>query len=317
MNGDEIEKRVRQAMSVTPPMVVLAKIKIAAQTEVGARGSSELIELVLAQHGCVPTPRVDVIVGSDPLASITACAGALSWREAAVEAIWGLIADGLLVPCSDGFVDGRVRVHWSVKTGSSSTASSFDLPLCGYVDRVGPLPSATSGHRTLLSSGDLYLEQMSVVGMHGEIQDAARECVACFKRGLFGGTVALLGKVSEGAWIELGEKLVDKFPPPTSSAIVNQKAALESPHSGVMQKIKAVKEVLMRPEYQSLRGSIGFNAGVFEQAIQWSDLVRGSRNSIHFGATPTVPNTYESVAVLLLAAHQHLGLLYRIRAAAA
>ena len=315
MNGDEIERSVRQAIIVTPQMVVLAKTRVLAETEAGGRGSDELITMLVEQHGCMTTPRVDVQAGVDHLESIAACAKALSWREATIEAIWGLIADGLLVPASDGIAEGRARVHWSIKSGSSASGSSFDLSLTAYPTRIGPLPSARSGYRTLLSCGDLYLQQLGAIGMHRDIEAATKESVACFRRGLFSGAVALLGKVSEGAWIELGEVLVDKFPPLSSSSIANHRSALESPHTGPMQKIKAVKEILLRQEYLHVRDSVGFNSGGFEQAVQWSDLVRGSRNAIHFGATPTVPNTYESVAVLLLAAQQHLGLLYRIRSA--
>lgn len=166
----------------------------------------------------------------------------------------------------------------------------------------------------MLSSSDLYLLHLAAPGMHADLQSATKESVACFKQSLFGGACALLGKVSEGAWIELGESLLDRFPAATVSQVIKQREVLENSQTGVMQKIYAVKVLLGREEYKPLRDALGRFDGLLEQAIQWSDLVRGSRNAIHFGAIPPVPNTYESVAVLLLAAHQHLGLLYRIRA---
>lgn len=313
MNGEEIKRRVQQAIEVAPQMIVLAKTKVLAETQTGVRGTEDLIAIVLEQHGCMRPLRVDVRSGEDTSDNIAACARSASWREATTSAVWGLIADGLLIP-ADVLSEGRTCVHWSIQSNGGSSGSTFYLALPGFPAQVGPLRTARTGQGTLLSSGDIYLEHLNAPGMHKEIQDATRECVACFRRGLFAGSVALLGKVSEGAWIQLGEALVDKMPCASSSEIANQRDVLANSQTGPMRKIKAVKELLLRQEYQHVREATGFGAGVFEQAVQWSDLVRGSRNSIHFGATPTVPNTYESVGVLLMAGQQHLGFLYRIRA---
>lgn len=45
----------------------------------------------------------------------------------------------------------------------------------------------------------------------------------------------------------------------------------------------------------------------------WSDAVRDSRNTIHFGVEPAVPNTYEKLAALLIAAVPNVGTLYKIK----
>ena len=48
----------------------------------------------------------------------------------------------------------------------------------------------------------------------------------------------------------------------------------------------------------------------------WADVVRDSRNAIHYGTEPSSPNNYEKVAVLLLGASQNLRILYAILKAA-
>jgi hypothetical protein len=48
----------------------------------------------------------------------------------------------------------------------------------------------------------------------------------------------------------------------------------------------------------------------------WSDAVRDSRNTIHFGVAPTTPNTYEKVAALLLGAVPNVRVLYQVKNAA-
>ena len=50
--------------------------------------------------------------------------------------------------------------------------------------------------------------------------------------------------------------------------------------------------------------------------IVWADAVRESRNSVHYGAEPSMPNTYEKIAALFISSVSHLRLLYRIRAVA-
>ena len=48
----------------------------------------------------------------------------------------------------------------------------------------------------------------------------------------------------------------------------------------------------------------------------WSDAVRDSRNTIHFGVASAIPNTYEKVAALLIGAVPHIRLLYLLKGAA-
>jgi len=47
-------------------------------------------------------------------------------------------------------------------------------------------------------------------------------------------------------------------------------------------------------------------------SVIWADAVRDSRNSVHYGATPAMPNSYEKVAALLISAVPYLRILYRI-----
>jgi hypothetical protein len=46
---------------------------------------------------------------------------------------------------------------------------------------------------------------------------------------------------------------------------------------------------------------------------QWSDQVREARNVLHWGASPTLPNTYEKTAVLLMDAVSELTALHDVR----
>ena len=60
----------------------------------------------------------------------------------------------------------------------------------------------------------------------------------------------------------------------------------------------------------------GIRPAELRQVEHWSDTLRDSRNTIHFGVAAATPNTYEKVAVLLLASVLNLRALYAIKDAA-
>ncbi|HUU08301.1 MAG TPA: hypothetical protein VMW61_02130, partial [Dehalococcoidales bacterium] len=60
----------------------------------------------------------------------------------------------------------------------------------------------------------------------------------------------------------------------------------------------------------------GFNQRYLKEVLNWSNVVRDSRNAVHYGADPATQNTYEKVAALLLGAVPNLRTLYTIRQAA-
>jgi hypothetical protein len=54
-------------------------------------------------------------------------------------------------------------------------------------------------------------------------------------------------------------------------------------------------------------------ASDLEEILVWSEILRDARNAIHFGVKPAIPNSYEKVAVLLLAGGKYLPILYRMK----
>ena len=83
---------------------------------------------------------------------------------------------------------------------------------------------------------------------------------------------------------------------------------------GVFRKIEAVITLY---EHQEVFSGVVKASGVRLQELKsvavWSDAVRDSRNTIHFSVEPAVPNTYEKLAALLIAAVPNVGTLYKIK----
>ena len=53
-----------------------------------------------------------------------------------------------------------------------------------------------------------------------------------------------------------------------------------------------------------------------DSIIVWSEVLREARNAIHFGAKPTIPNSYEKVSVLLIDGAKNFSVMYKIKSIA-
>ncbi len=101
------------------------------------------------------------------------------------------------------------------------------------------------------------------------------------------------------------------------SIFSKQRVVLEDPMIGTYRKIEAVLTVFDRQDiFSSLSAFSGIKPRELRAVAVWSDSVRDSRNTIHFGVSPATPNTYEKVAALLIGAAPNVRILYRLKEAA-
>lgn len=315
MDLSQAETAIRQGVEVTRQQVMIAKAIIlnAATSNIS---SEDLIACVLKANE-ISLPATVVIHDSvDTASSVRAVVDGLSWRLAAAEGIWSLIHAGLLVPLSEA--RGKApSIGWTTVVPGSGGMSSgwtfdeFTLPVPGRVRRA---PSSKGGADQFLSEPDLYLHSLGVANMHADVDSSFREAVKCFRAELFTAALAMLGKASEGAWLELGSSLLQIIPPAEETKYAKQRSVLEDPTMGPLRKVEAVLTIY---EHQELFGPIAKRSGVRLQELRtvavWSDAVRDSRNTIHFGVSPATPNTYEKLAALLIGAVPHVRTIYRIK----
>jgi hypothetical protein len=246
-------------------------------------------------------------------------ADSIIWRLATIEAIWSLVHSGLLIAMSDARPQ-TATIDWTTVVPGSSGESSgwqfeeYALPVPNSVRRA---PSALNEPNQFLSEPDLYLQAFDVPTMDSDVSNAFAEAVRCFRSELFTASLAMLGKASEGAWLELGASLVSVIPKSDESKYAKQRATLDDPMKGTYRKIEAVLTIFA---HQEIFGPVSKAAGVKLEELRvisiWSDAVRDSRNTIHFGVAPTTPNTYEKVAALLLGAVPNVRALYKVKIAA-
>jgi hypothetical protein len=313
MNPQECLKTLEEYISVTPQRVSIAKAFILQNFD---SDTNKLVQSVLkANEASVPDKIVIYLSDDDMEEMIKNAAEGLSWMLTGCEAIWGLISVGLLIPVSSELIYHPIQPLRWVKGGNSDSWDikhlSLPIPQTVLLSRL-----ITNREHQPLSDPDLFLHNLNIPNIHQEVKESLREAVRCFRHELYLGCLAMLGKASEGAWIELGLKLA--LAVPSGAPIDGQKTKikLEDPNVGIGKKITETLRLYEQSDvFRDIRNASKVTIQDLRNAVIWADGVRESRNSVHYGVQPSMPNTYEKVAALLIGAVPHLRLLYRIEAA--
>lgn len=313
MKESEALQSIENQINVTPQKVTIAKSYILQHFK---ENTSEMIrEFLLSVEAKMPLEIV-IHQSVDTVGMIKKAAEAISWTLSYCEAIWGLISANLLIPASDQSRNHLQHLPWTtVVPGQGGMSSGWDLQhLSVPIPTSVMLPrSRHSKENQPLSDPDLFLHNISIPNLQKDIEDSLREAVLCFRQELYLACLAMLGRASEGAWIELGLKLVKSVVTKEPKNANKVKDKLEDPFVGIGKKIM---EILKLYERKDILGHIHEKSGVSIQdlrnAVIWSDQVRESRNSIHYGVKPSMPNSYEKVAAILIGAVPHIRLLYRV-----
>lgn len=315
MNENEAKKLILQRAVVTPQRVVIAKAIVLSACPKSS-SSDDLIVAVLKANGIVMPKQVVIHPSVDPIPALTAAGDSLSWSLAAKEAIWSLIHGGYLIPMADA--NGSApSIEWTtVLPGGSGHSSGWTfeelkIPVPTQVRRA---PSLIGSNDQFLAEPDLYLNTLGIPNMHVEVSSAFRGAVRCFRYELFTAALTMLGKASEGAWLELGASLLAYVSGTQQSIFRKQRVVLEDTMMGTYRKIDAVLTLFDRQDvFSQLSVLSGITPRDLRIVAVWSDSVRDSRNTIHFGVSPATPNTYEKVAALLIGAAPNMRTLYRVK----
>lgn len=321
MDAATAERFMRSKIAVTPTLVAQAKMATLQAVREGLTDFEAIVGAILARRGIAKPPRIVVNPAYDCEPDLIASALACSWRLAVSEAMWALVHSGHIVHMS-GWAPVQCRAEWTTipPGGGSGTSAGWEFR---DLEMVAPaqvrLAVSLLGQRDqFLTDPDLFIGQLSISNMHADVAEAVRESVRCYRHELYTASLAMLGKASEGAWLELGSSLLEVAGPAVAgSTFKKAREALEDPMQGPLRKVAAVVQMYERKDcFPSVQSKCNVRLDELRQVSQWSDTVRDSRNTIHFGVAPATPNTYEKVSVLLLAAVPNLRTLYAVKDAA-
>jgi hypothetical protein len=316
---NEVRAAIRQVVIVNPQKVAIAKSIICRFVDKRSE-SHDLVGAILSAHGITAPAKVTFHKQYDSTADIRSLGELFSWRLAGAEAILSLVNGNHLVPISKEFYEFDFQFQYFMGypgSGGHGGGITFDEYRMVVPHRVRLASSFEAGTSQILVDADLYLQTLMIPGMHGEIASAFKEAVRCFRHDFFGAAVAMLGKASEGAWIELGTSLMNAVPTDKRPSVEKQRKILDNPREGAAKKMDAVLQLFEKQDiFDQIARSSGVGLDLLRSVWEWSNIVRNSRNTIHFGVTSVVPVTYETISVLLLGAVSHVQALYKLRDAA-
>ena len=312
MNDDEAQQYILDRVRVTRQQVTLAKAFMLKNFEAD---TEQLIDhFSVSVDARMPQ---EVVIGqtANPIPGLESAAEAISWKLAACEAIWGLISSAAIFPASTRLCGQIGTLKWT--TGRTSSGWRFDDLSILVPDRLVLPRSTVSNEHQPLTDPDLYLKEMDLPGLAPVIESALREAVQCFRHDLYLACLAMLGRASEAAWIELGLALASWAAKNASQNAEKIEKQLQDPFIGIGKKIALVSEFYNKRDiFGSLENTSGVKSQELKNCIVWADCVRESRNSLHYGAEPAMSNSYEKVAALLIGAVPHIRVLARLTAAA-
>jgi hypothetical protein len=317
MREEEAKAKILEQVSITRQKVTIAKANLIKLLE-SHSDTNYLIKALLKSLYVQMPEKIIINPAVDPLPSLTKAAEAISWQVAASEAIWELIHDNLIIPSTSSLSDNSIHISWTTvynRSGGTSSGWSFNEYATPIPSKIS-LPHSRKTSSEFLVNPDLYLHDLRVPNLHSEIELALREAVKCFRYELFTASATMLGKASEGAWLELGSALIQALPSNNIASVKKQKEELENPVFGVGKKIATVITLYERQDlFSPVTERSGISVRELRTAANWSDTIRDSRNTIHFGVEPSIPNSYEKVAALLLGAVPYLRMIYQVKAA--
>jgi hypothetical protein len=316
MNEDHALKLLESQVRVAPQQVTIAKGHIINHF---CPDTFTIIQSFLKAVEATTPEKLVIHLTVDTDETIKLVARVISWTLACCEAIWGLISSGFLFPASSELRSFVPNVGWTTVVQGSGSSGGLRLDHLSFLvpSSIQLPPSISRGERQTLSDPDLFLHSLDISNIDKEVEESLREAVRCFKHELFLACLAMLGRASEGAWIELGLKLCVITPPTAPVNIKKIKEKLEDPFVGIGKKILEAAQLYQRTDiFDNIHKSSGVKPQDLNNVMVWADAVREARNSVHYGAEPSMPNTYEKIAALLIGSVPHLRLLYKVRAIA-
>ena len=307
---EDLRERVVADVEVTNQLVAAAQAFFV-QTVAGRAKTADLLAQLLKHHSLDWPAKVTLDSRSDNAGVVARLVGALTMQVAGVEAIWRLVHRDQLIAAGT-LQNLRTNVGWEAEShGSGWVFQQYEIP---YPTEVIRAPSQSACE--VLCNHDLYIREVGIPGLSEEVERSLREAVQCFASELYTACAAMLGSASEGAWMEFGYSLAGYLSLSDGGALGDAlRKRLEDPYASTAKKVSTILEHYGDGTHC---GRLWEKSNVTRKGLQhiliWSDVVRDSRNSIHYGVDPRTPNTREKLAALLLGAIPFFRTLYTVAA---
>ncbi|MEK3864625.1 hypothetical protein MHH60_14215 [Paenibacillus sp. FSL H7-0716] len=318
MNIHQIERKIKESVSVNPHMVALAKSYLINNQSENIN-TSEVFEQFVKLHSCSKPNTVVIHESVEIDNQIQIVSKYLSFGIAFCEAVHSLVCNSIFIPLGSQQFSIPNGVNWTTVipgSGGQSSGWRFDfVTIPTPLNLMRPYSRRTQSTNQTFFEPDVYTYDLGLVNAHPDIIQALKDGLACFKNDLFHPAITMLGKAVEGAWIELGISLTHyvKIQKPDWEAFIEKLKGLDS----LVWKVNETVKLYDRQDwFKPLKIDSGIDLNTIREIQNWTDIIRDSRNAIHFGAQPATPNTYEKASIMFIAAVKNLRSLYKLKESA-
>lgn len=317
-NTNQLFETIQSNIKVDRTLVVLAK-KYLLQIPYRIINIPQEENDFLTQHGYSQPGTINVNDSVFDENDVDKVASYISYSIAFSEAVLELIHSNYFIVHSQHPHQQNFNIEWTTVVGGGGGSTSrwmfshFATPIPSAVKK----PLSLDPQRFILFDPDIYISELNISNAHSEVIDALKDTIDCFKKELYSPSLTMLGKVAEGAWIEVGISLASmairaEIDKEKNEKFIEELQGLES-FAKKVEKIVTLYSSHHKDWFSELRRNSGIQIVQLQEIKVWTDVVRESRNAIHFGAVTTTENTFEKTAIILLAASKHLQTLYKFK----
>ncbi|GED34533.1 hypothetical protein P9G84_31385 [Brevibacillus centrosporus] len=312
LNVHDVERSIKEKIQVDDHLIAEAKGYILNNCPIIID-----VELEITKYTeLMGYPIIDSVVIPDTgsiESQILQVAGFYKFYIAFGEALYQLMHAGYYIP--NYVYNNRYpfrSVEYTTKYQSSNwNFEEYTVPLPGVLMKAF---SKRRPEPTPFTDPNLYLLTAGLLNAHEEVREALSDSIKCFRNELYRSAATMLGKAAEGAWIELGLALSNRLN--DAKEAEDYKEKLLGDRLTIAQKISKVVEMFLthhKDEFKYIKNECSVGHDALRGIEQWSDVIRNSRNSIHYLAKPVIENTYTKTSVLLMQAAQYFQLMYKMK----
>lgn len=320
-NTNQIFNRVIESIDIKRTHVVLAKKHLLNIEDNLIDLPNELPKFLLEQGYPHPGKVIvhDSIFNEEKIFEISSY---FTYTLAFSEAIFELINSNHFIPHntqSYAYNSGIYTIPWTtvINNGSGTTSSWNFSNLVIEIPRSVKKTSFNKNGRSILFDSEVFIDNLKLNNAHSDVLEALGDTLECFKKELYRPSLTMLGKVVEGAWIEAGISLTQFAISGGYDVEKNEKIIeLLMSNDGFAKKVEKIVNLYSshhKDWYSDLRKESGIHIHDLQEIFLWTNVVRESRNAIHFGAEVSVPNSFEKTSIILLAAPKYLRTLYKLK----
>ena len=242
MTDDEARRFVVENVTVRRQQIILMKALLLKHF---SDNPTAMLEAAVWKLGAAKPHSIVLHQSVDPLPALKQFAEWIGWWIAGCEALWGLVHRNVLLPVAAGMNTFHPGIEWTnIVPGSGGQRAGWDFPefkLC-YPNMVAR--SRAVGVSEVLCDPDLFLQELNLPHLHAEVEDALREAVSCFRGELYIAAIVMLGKASEGTWIEFGLALLPILPPDEATKRGKLQQEWSGPDVGFSKKMRDIMKLV-------------------------------------------------------------------------